>query len=465
MIRQHIKTTILTFLVLGFSLFTNAQVNDIDFTISKIIREYPGYKKKTKNIDFEKWARETAKANAFDTFRALSIIVNFFKDEHLRITVPGKLVISDSIACSKKKLEILKYLENKPLKPREGFFINDYANCIIALKEKPMQNGDLEAYVMESTNKDILPGSILAKMEKRDQKTYFTESRSPHSGSKRFITTHFRNDSVFTNAAESKWKRISNYHFNYLDSCMPKSDTVMGRQLNESTYLVTVPISLDENIARLKDLLKKDSSIIASCRNLIIDNRRNVGGKGAIARPFYPWTYTNPIVRVSSKIFVTESYIKQYLEEIEQMRMNESFAPEDDSFVVAWIGNLQANMGKFLEPFRDTIVLNQVRTNPQKVGLIIDYGVQSAGEIMTLNISKSSKVTTFGETTMGAIDYLDFYPTETPSKKYKLYLPTTQRVFEDGEEIDGRGISPQIQLDDSMSDWIAEVEKRLNTMN
>jgi C-terminal processing protease CtpA/Prc len=55
---------------------------------------------------------------------------------------------------------------------------------------------------------------------------------------------------------------------------------------------------------------------------------------------------------------------------------------------------------------------------------------------------------------MGAIDYLDYYPMELPSGKYKLYMPTSKRVIPPGEQpIDGKGIYPDIQIADSELDW------------
>jgi C-terminal processing protease CtpA/Prc len=78
---------------------------------------------------------------------------------------------------------------------------------------------------------------------------------------------------------------------------------------------------------------------------------------------------------------------------------------------------------------------------------------------MLLDLRQSNKVTIFGEHTMGAVDYLDFYPLEAPSGKYRLYIPTTKRTLTKAElPIDGKGIYPDVPIADSVKDWIGFVQ-------
>jgi C-terminal processing protease CtpA/Prc len=76
---------------------------------------------------------------------------------------------------------------------------------------------------------------------------------------------------------------------------------------------------------------------------------------------------------------------------------------------------------------------------------------------MVLNFKQSKKVTLFGENTMGAADYLDFYPIEI-SDKYTLFMPTSKRIFNDSRDaIDGVGIKPNIYLIGDEEYWLKSV--------
>lgn len=76
-----------------------------------------------------------------------------------------------------------------------------------------------------------------------------------------------------------------------------------------------------------------------------------------------------------------------------------------------------------------------------------------------LIFKQSKKVTTFGEHTMGAVDYLDLYLVQSPTKKYKMYIPTTRRIIPPGQsKLDGVGITPNIKISDTVPDWIEYVK-------
>lgn len=434
-----------------------SQTNDIEYIIQKISTDYPGYLEKTQGIDFIEWAHRTAKLNSDDTFRALSKIVNFFNDRHLRIILPAKNIYDDSIECQKRKREMLTYLKKPSTNRREGFWINDYLNCIIGFKLTRSRPETFEAVVVETKNKNIIPGIILCKLTKDWNSKYFTEFRNPQTGSKIFQSSIFRNDTVFTTGAESKWKKIARYHDNYLSASTPVTRTATGGALDSVTYLLTIPINSESNLRVVDSILKKDSFAISRRENLIIDIRRNVGGLSEVFEPILPWIYTNPINRICGKLFLTDYTIGKFEKDFEKVRREQNFTPAEDSEANSIVKSMYEKRGTYWPPNFDTIKLPEVRANPKKVALIIDYGCQSAAELMILTFLQSSKVKVFGEHSMGAVDYLSFYPTETVSKKYNLYLPTSKRVFNKGGEIDGKGIYPTVELSDDIPDWVQYV--------
>jgi C-terminal processing protease CtpA/Prc len=75
--------------------------------------------------------------------------------------------------------------------------------------------------------------------------------------------------------------------------------------------------------------------------------------------------------------------------------------------------------------------------------------------MMIMDFRQSKKVTVFGQRTAGAIDYLDFYPVDMPSKKYTIYIPGSKRVIPPGgKKYDGVGLDPDIPISDTVPDWI-----------
>lgn len=90
----------------------------------------------------------------------------------------------------------------------------------------------------------------------------------------------------------------------------------------------------------------------------------------------------------------------------------------------------------------------------------MNYGCQSAAELLVLNLRQSKKVTLFGENTRGAVDYLDYYPIRTKSGNYILTMPTSRRYIEkNGRKLDNIGIAPDIYISDTTDDWVKEVQR------
>ncbi len=70
------------------------------------------------------------------------------------------------------------------------------------------------------------------------------------------------------------------------------------------------------------------------------------------------------------------------------------------------------------------------------------------------------RVTTFGENTMGAIDYLNTFQITFPSQKYVMSLATFKRYIPPGQNpIDPTGIKPDVEIPAQHQDWIEFVRK------
>jgi C-terminal processing protease CtpA/Prc len=82
---------------------------------------------------------------------------------------------------------------------------------------------------------------------------------------------------------------------------------------------------------------------------------------------------------------------------------------------------------------------------------------------MLLNFKQSKKVTLFGERTGGAVDYLNAMSFKLPYGGYNLTVASVKRALKDNEpSYDGKGIPPNIEIDDTITDWVAFVKKYYN---
>jgi hypothetical protein len=450
---------VVTLLMMLGSIAGRAQ-NDVDFVINKIITNYPGYKFKWNQSEdsFRNWGRNLVRENPQDTFKALCLIVRRFQDQHLAIYNPGKNFTDDTIACTNKLREINSYLQGPGTKKkREGYWLNSYKNCVVGLRLIKANPETYEAVVIENNSYMLVPGVVLGKMEKEEAGKYVTDYRSPFMKGRFFLTTTFRNDTVFTTGAEGKWRKLNNYS----NPILPERFAAVkafGRKLDNENYLISFPGCSAENGRILDSLLKADSSVLAKSKNLIIDIRGNMGGQSSTYWPLQAWICTGPIVRPHRYMYPTEEMIADYLHDVEEEQKKYTYDSSDCAYVEAYVQKMRSHIGSCYAYRRDTFVYDEM-PRPKNVAVIMDFSCQSAAELLILSFKQSKKVTFFGEHSMGAVDYLDYSPIKTPIGKYPLYIASSRRTMEPGGELDGKGIYPDVSISDNEKDWVGFVKR------
>ena len=456
--KHFIKCIIFLLLPLGGNLFPPkclGQKNDVDFLIEKIKVDYPSFIEKTKGIDFDKFAYAIAYKNKNDTFKALSSIVDYFNDQHLQISTYKKWVHVDSLRCKKNLETITEYLTNiSPLKEREGYWLNDYNNCVLAIKNVGKNPLRYKAYIIEEREGNLLSG-LEMDMQQMKEGQFFTDYYSPFSGSRFFLRSVFRNDSVLITGSSGKWKKIRKYSQPILGSLTPLNDQSEGRLLDSNNYLITIPGSSVANVTKVDSIVRAHQGIISKTENLIVDIRNNLGGKSAAFEPLLQYIYTKPIARVSAYAYCSADYAQNLNEDFDSYLKGGNI---DSATIKEWLAGIKMerdSAGKFILYMGDTVKFDSVKNYPKRVAVIMNYACQSAAELLILTFKQSQKVTLFGEHTMGAVDHLDFYRMDMPSGKYKFYMPTSKRYIPKGEgKLDGKGIYPQVRISDTEPDWI-----------
>jgi hypothetical protein len=432
------------------------QKNDINFLIEKIQADYPGFATKTNSIDFKQFVGKTISENKSDTFKIMGIIVDFFKDRHLDLIRLKESTPTDTYICDKNKIKkIRQYFNTKIKKKRyEGYWLNDYNNCIMALKKVGPHK--FIGYVSESRDSNLLfPGMAAYEFDSIAPNTFLTKFTSDYSGATFYIRSAFRNDSVLITGANGKWKKINAYKPPMINNLPIVSDKASARLLDSNNFLITIPISTGSNAEIVDSLVKTNYQLISRTKNLIIDIRQNMGGTVRTYLPLLPFIYSKPIEKINVAMYCSKDGIQRVKENIAAYIQKGNI---DSSFLKDWqalVKMEEDSIGKFIWGPTDTLRFDSVMPYSRNVGIIINYANQSAAEMMLLDCMQSSKVTLFGEHTMGAVDYLDYYPIDLPSKKYQLKIAATKRIIPPGgSNLDYKGIYPDVPISDEEKNWV-----------
>ncbi len=443
----------------------SAQRN-LDSLLYILKTQYPSWSEKTRDGKFDRFVENIRSKNQADTFYTLSKVVTYFNDGHL-ILYKYPLASPDSIQCSKNLAAVKSYFQNRKINQSnlEGYWINDYNTCVIALKKSSIAPWDMIGYVMESRNNTLLPGQDCLSMEKLTGSEYLTDYTDDDGAFKIYLKSHFKSDSIFTTGAYAKWRKLKSYEGPILKALPAFSFQASSQKIDDNNYLIRIPANNRTNTQIVDSIVRADSVIISKTKNLIVDIRNNLGGTIRTYFPLLPFVYTNPIVAVLGQTYSTDSTIAQAKRSFGRFK---AIHPEDTARIKIlenFVKRLENNKGSFVPPQtapskEDTIYFKKILPFPKNVAVIMNYACQSAAEMMVLNFKQSTKVTAFGENTKGAVDNLEFFPILLPDKTYMLYMPSAMRIIPKGEKhLEGSGIRPDIPISENVSDWVDFVKK------
>lgn len=459
---MHLLKALSVFVVLlpGYCIAQNTK-DDFSFFVDKIKTSYAGYPQKSSAGKFDAFVKQVTSEDKGDTFRMMARIANYFNDNHIQLFQMDAVVNrrNDTLEAKANLEKINGYLLQKhsSKKKFEGYWANDYNNSVFAIVEEKKDKSKYSVYLIETKSKILPPGSLIAQMEERGNSKFFTRYLVPGSGHSIYINPVFKNDSTLLWGEYSKFRKLSNYDYRnpYLASRTSWKPKNSGRLLNDDTYLLTIP-DFAIRLGSIDSIIQADSAKIYGARNLILDLRDNRGGQANEYRPLTPLVYTKPIKNITADILCSDDLIDAYKDQLAQTLKSTPVDSAAVSELQKLVNGFEASKGRF-KPDHEVSFYKQteVLPFPKNVGIITNYACQSAAEMMLLDFRQSSKVKTFGETTFGAIDYLNGITLETPSGKYLFTIATARRNVAPGEKpLDGRGISPDIPISDGVPDWV-----------
>jgi hypothetical protein len=441
------------FFFFSFSVYSFGQ-RDVDFTGNTILSSYIPLGIPVDTLRFAKEI-EYLKTQQ-DTFRAISSLVVSFDDPHMIFIQHNINRSADSAAILNRKTlsqidsSIKQHLSNRTT----GYWINDRSDCIVAIVPSRNDSHILEGYAVDCPNKFYNGTRLLSSHTTRtgDSLIQFIDWESNY---RQFARLKFRSAGEFQIGNYSRWRKI--------DKPLPKKLVPADSRasvsiLDSSTVLFKIPSHSSDNIRIVDSLVKQYDPILRKSRLLILDIRNNSGGTPRVHRNLLPYIYTDSIIKGQGYTFVSRqliSYEKRVIKSIDSAKDPEAYKKQlnDIDSLELQVGQLKFARGK-------TIVRDSVYEYPKQVALLTNYACMSAAEIMVIDMRQSRKVTTFGESTAGATDNLDFFPILSPSWKYILYIPSFRiKATKEYNHYAKTGIIPDIPIPPGEQDWIKFVTR------
>jgi hypothetical protein len=209
----------------------------------------------------------------------------------------------------------------------------------------------------------------------------------------------------------------------------------------------------------LDSLLAANRDLLLRADRLIVDLRGNEGGSSLMTAALMPY-----VVSDSQR----PSYLPDRGDRPDKGKGVMLSSPDQVTYAIRMMGGdttdpsthrflarMRANPGGFA-PFADTLdppsAARKVAPayGPRRVGIVVDRGTVSAAEAFLLQAMRSTRVTTFGEPTAGALDYqtVSIVPILANEPRWRLGYPTiTAHPDLPVGGVRGKGIRPDVAVD------------------
>ena len=459
------KYLLITASILCFPLLIQAQCSCVEeFSKIKghIELNYAGFKDKVKSNNIQKYKdftadKERIAAQAKNKFQCYFVInqwMSFFNDNHLYTGVNSKSI--DKINPKKLQTDfpIEKIILNtnvlKKLKNGigiEGIYSKKEEGFSIAVVKNKNTFRDYIAVVINSSDSNYENGTVLAELKVKSQKEYF-------------LLYHSSSMLAFATIKPIDGELISGFIKNGKEAKNTINYNFEAKLLNENTIYFNIPSFSWESKPLIDSLFVLNKENLSKSMNLILDLRNNGGGSDDVYSIITPYLYTQPTKTIGVDIWASIDNIRGW-----ELILQEPNVPADSKAEYQiLVDKLKLNVNKKVNIIEDYIDSSYTPLLfPKNVVMLINEGCSSSTEQFLLEAIQSKKVTLMGQNTSGTLDYSNLRETDFCEMPYTLWSPTTRsRRIDIGEGIDGKGIKPNIYLNEKQ-DWIQESLKFLNT--
>ena len=474
------KLTIYIFCILNsfmlFSLKADAQSCNckeaLDFTIKQFEENYAGFQdkvheknRKTYNAFTKKIQNKAASVTEGACFKLIQEWISFFKDKHAFISVRGTPIhfpqnatagqIRELVRSAKsvpmQESDVRRYLaaNKKNLHPIEGIWQGNKMQY--AIIKQPGSQTDFVGFVLKGDSLYWMPGhvSFEFKINNRDVVQAYVYNRARYSSG--YSTLIDRNVLILGQdhyRYEKVYPEVSKPH-NYASYKPQLPNTRFEvKAIDSQTVYLSIPLFIYPYKNILDSMILANTELLQSKPYLIIDLRGNGGGSDQLHKPILPFLYTGPIYHKKFQLWASPANFERQVKSIQEYN-------GDTEETKAYIESMRKYIGGFMPKVTDTIQFNQVLPNPQKIAILVDRNTGSSAEVFVLKAKQSNKTVLIGENTTGVVDYGDMVPATIPCQNtWEIRYPIIRSSRLPEEKYDETGITPQVRVPNSTSDWI-----------
>ncbi len=453
--RFFVCLLLLTFATIAVSQQKGA--TDFEFLKTHIQKAYAGYPSGVKSDAFVKYAETLSRQSFTDTFAVLSKLTGYFNDLHLVLYDYKAPRQTDSNQCKQNERMVRQYFSGnrRSMDKREGYWVSDYGNCIMALMKTSANPLVYKGFLAETSTR-ALPGYCVLTLTGQSDGTFLTDYFEEGLGYRIFLKSRFRSDGALMVNAYGKWKKLNAYKPGLLKQYQPFDYEPAFTRLDSNTLLLKMADFGGYNVKKYDSILDNNKAIIEKANTLIVDVRNNMGGSVRNYTPWLKYICNKDILRASAEQLCSDMLINDLQEDTAYYRKKGDTVRYGRR--LKSLRFMEENRGRFVPAAGDTFRCSGEK-GPLNIAVLTNHATLSAGELLVLDFKQSGRVKVFGEPTGGAVDRLDAFQKDLPSGRYRLFIATSRRVLRKGEKhYDNTGILPDVPIPSSVQDWVAFVK-------
>lgn len=465
----------LTLLFLIFSFAVNGQKpskcscsESFEELYTYIEQNYAGWKHKVNEntrVEFNKITNEVREvAKEGDPFKCFIKVVEWskvFKDGHLTVSPNFPLRDDDIPNIKVNDLELNKLYRKFNKDEIEGIWYEEEGDYKVAIVKSRDSKYPYHGVVLESKNENFKPGMVKFGLSAEQNNGFYIDGGLYAA----YQDVEFQSKKKFTVGRVTTFIKQKNTQFNPIIKPQKKHEV---KVLDDSTLLFTLPALIIYG-NELDSFYREAKPLFSKYKNLIIDIRDVSGGNGTGWTQIRPYVYSGPTKHEGEVAYLSPENSKYWLEQKEWVEkidttsdffkskeIQEAFLHEKEALSV-----VRSNYGsyKFIEFSTNTYTQDSVYKYPEKIALIVNKVCGSQAEHVCLEATQSSKVTIYGESTAGVIDYIDIKERILNCDLFNLVLTIGHRANLDKNSLDKTGFMPDVNIPKETKDWVEFVRK------
>jgi hypothetical protein len=444
--------------------------DNFSYLTNRITKNYVGYTDKvtpTNSQQFKKFTDSLQQvANQANQYKCLSLCrewLDFFKDKHIDFGMDFGKLNADSVRIFFANEEKTSWTENTfrsylkqdktTLDSIEGIW--NYGMYEIGIvKDNTKKNIEFIGFVIKADSVRWMPQQVKFKIGKNNNQ-YKTIYYSAGDHSVNYPALIKQND-VLDFGFLGKWVKGERKAKTIPPAVYTEPDLMSSlKKLDDQTTLISLPSFNSKYKTRIDSLIERNKDNLANTKHLIIDVRDNSGGTTGCFEKIIPYLYTNPIHVDGGIVLATDDNIRDCYEK------DYPYATAASKRTMKRNNKkLRAHVGELYELYKEsTIKRSKVLKNPSRISILMNGNTASSGELFLLRAEQSKKVTLFGQNSSGCVDYGEMVIIHPPCKVFTLVYPVAKSFHAIKRPLDNIGITPQVKIEDNVTDWIDFVKK------